>query len=150
MSPKFLALIEEKGVLIVDGADYIHRAWLGRNREAITVFERQVGQPVDPGCIRGQREHNSACGTYCPEFAYQASRGGDLGGSGRGILRSQAGNCRIDRRPVNFQFQVGQVVVQPLLLEDPRRLSRKLRAKEVSVLGQPAGTGYQLAQRLSG
>ena len=42
-----LTIPEQEGILVVYGAYHIHRAGLGGNHEAITIFQLYVGQAVD-------------------------------------------------------------------------------------------------------
>ena len=54
-----------------------------------------------------------------------------------------------DGGPVNFQLQVLQVVIQPQLLQDARRLAGKVRSEEVSFRREAPGPGNKLAQSLT-
>src|ERR1700731_4460312 len=54
-----LAVPVQERVLVINGSDHIYRAGLGRNHEAVAIFQLYVGQGVDSRCGLGNIEDHA-------------------------------------------------------------------------------------------
>ena len=142
--------LKHKRILIVDRAHHIDAGGNGRHQEAVSIFQRKVGDAAQGVAGWCESEDDATGGANLAKAGQKvlfAALGCDT--AGRILGRVHRGGCQSHAAPLDLQAEGSHVFVDSGLLHCAGRLTGEFRAKKIRIGGQPSSTFHQMTKGFS-